>query len=160
MLYKSAFCFNATVNLKKYIWPRFVWLRACMGNNFIYFFNLWVGGKVHSKQATCQQREISCDLLRRMMPTFSLHMPVPRPSYTQARENLVRAIPSKLLCLLACGGRDCRYEGPECWKANQQAIRGLFSSWWGSAFGVATAVLLVYTIDIVFVRICKAESKQ
>ncbi|XP_075875282.1 protein tyrosine phosphatase domain-containing protein 1 isoform X2 [Nelusetta ayraudi] len=64
-----------------------------------------------------------------MMPTFSLHMPVPRPSYTQARENLVRAIPSKLLCLLACGGRDCRYEGPECWKANQQAIRGLFSSW-------------------------------
>uniref|UniRef100_H2U4R1 Protein tyrosine phosphatase domain-containing protein 1 n=1 Tax=Takifugu rubripes TaxID=31033 RepID=H2U4R1_TAKRU len=57
------------------------------------------------------------------------HIPVPRPSYTQARENLVKAIPPRILCLLACGGKDCRYEGPECWKANQQVIRGLFSSW-------------------------------
>ncbi|XP_054897633.1 protein tyrosine phosphatase domain-containing protein 1 [Poeciliopsis prolifica] len=64
-----------------------------------------------------------------MMPNLSLHVPVPRPSYSQARENLVRAIPPKLLCLLACGGKDCRYEGPECWKSNQQVIRGLFSSW-------------------------------
>ncbi|XP_070764247.1 protein tyrosine phosphatase domain-containing protein 1 [Enoplosus armatus] len=64
-----------------------------------------------------------------MMPTLTSHIPVPQPSYTQARENLVRAIPPKLLCLLACGGIDCRYEGPECWKLNQQVIRGLFSSW-------------------------------
>ncbi|XP_010728102.3 protein tyrosine phosphatase domain-containing protein 1 [Larimichthys crocea] len=64
-----------------------------------------------------------------MMPTLTSHLPVPRPSYTQARENLVKAIPPKLLCLLACGGIDCRYEGPECWKLNQQVIRGLFSSW-------------------------------
>ncbi|KAM9854363.1 protein tyrosine phosphatase domain-containing protein 1 [Aulostomus maculatus] len=64
-----------------------------------------------------------------MMPTLTPHIPIPRPAYSQARENLVRAIPPKLLCLLACGGIDCRYEGPECWKANQQVIRGLFSSW-------------------------------
>ncbi|XP_070828500.1 protein tyrosine phosphatase domain-containing protein 1 [Chaetodon trifascialis] len=64
-----------------------------------------------------------------MMPTLTSHLPVPRPSYTQARENLVKAIPPKLLCLLACGGKDCRYEGPECWQLNQQVIRGLFSSW-------------------------------
>ncbi|XP_062246225.1 protein tyrosine phosphatase domain-containing protein 1 isoform X1 [Platichthys flesus] len=64
-----------------------------------------------------------------MMPTLTPHIPVPRPSYSQARENLVRAIPPRLLCLLACGGKDCRYEGPECWKLNQQVIRGLFSSW-------------------------------
>ncbi|XP_068507098.1 protein tyrosine phosphatase domain-containing protein 1 isoform X2 [Syngnathus scovelli] len=57
------------------------------------------------------------------------HVPVPQPAYSQARENLVRVIPPKLLCLLACGGVDCRYEGPECWKANQQVIRGVFSSW-------------------------------
>ncbi|XP_068169798.1 protein tyrosine phosphatase domain-containing protein 1 isoform X2 [Antennarius striatus] len=67
--------------------------------------------------------------ITRMMSTFTSHIPVPRPSYTQARENLVKAIPPKLLCLLACGGKDCRYEGPECWKSNQQVIRGLFSSW-------------------------------
>lgn len=65
----------------------------------------------------------------RMMPTLTSHIPVPRPSYTQARENLVRAIPPKLLCLLACGGKDCRYEGPDCWELKQQVIRGLFSSW-------------------------------
>ncbi|KAG7217433.1 hypothetical protein INR49_021600 [Caranx melampygus] len=64
-----------------------------------------------------------------MMPSLTPHIPVPRPSYSQARENLVKAIPPRLLCLLACGGVDCRYEGPECWKLNQQVIRGLFSSW-------------------------------
>ncbi|XP_041650640.1 protein tyrosine phosphatase domain-containing protein 1 [Cheilinus undulatus] len=64
-----------------------------------------------------------------MKPTFAPHTPVPQPSYSQARENLVKAIPPKLLCLLACGGLDCRYEGPECWRLNQQAIRGVFSSW-------------------------------
>ncbi|XP_028267270.1 protein tyrosine phosphatase domain-containing protein 1 [Parambassis ranga] len=63
------------------------------------------------------------------MPTLMPHVPVPRPFYSQARENFVKAIPPKLLCLLACGGIDCRYEGPECWKLNQQVIRGLFSSW-------------------------------
>ncbi|KAJ3597102.1 hypothetical protein NHX12_003502 [Muraenolepis orangiensis] len=63
------------------------------------------------------------------MPNLTLPTPVPRPSYSQARENLVKAIPPRILCLLACGGVDCRYEGPACWRANQQAIRGLFSSW-------------------------------
>ncbi|XP_004070108.1 protein tyrosine phosphatase domain-containing protein 1-like [Oryzias latipes] len=63
------------------------------------------------------------------MPSLAPHISVPRPSYSQARENLVKAIPPKLLCLLACGGRDCRYEGPDCWKLNQQVIRGIFSSW-------------------------------
>ncbi|XP_034032556.1 protein tyrosine phosphatase domain-containing protein 1 isoform X2 [Thalassophryne amazonica] len=64
-----------------------------------------------------------------MMPHLTSPIRVPRPTYSQARENIVRAIPAKILCLLACGGVDCRYEGPECWRANQQAIRGLFSSW-------------------------------
>ncbi|GAA6228995.1 protein tyrosine phosphatase domain-containing protein 1-like isoform X7 [Lates japonicus] len=64
-----------------------------------------------------------------MMPTLTTHLPVPRPSYSQARENLVKAIPPRVLCLLACGGIDCRYEGPDCWKLNQQVIRGIFSSW-------------------------------
>lgn len=63
------------------------------------------------------------------MPSLTPHIPVPQPAYSQARENLVKAIPPKLLCLLACGGKDCRYEGPECWKLNQQVIQGTFSSW-------------------------------
>ncbi|XP_052386924.1 protein tyrosine phosphatase domain-containing protein 1-like [Carassius gibelio] len=56
-------------------------------------------------------------------------VPVPRPSYSQARESLVKAIPSKIICLFACGGRDCQYEGPACWSTSQQAIKGVFSSW-------------------------------
>ncbi|XP_056138481.1 protein tyrosine phosphatase domain-containing protein 1 [Lampris incognitus] len=63
------------------------------------------------------------------MPDMTLPVPVPRPNYSQARENLVKAIPPQILCLLTCGGVDCRYEGPACWGANQQAVRGLFSSW-------------------------------
>lgn len=93
---------------------------------------------------SCQWVQLGCSAVAqgnlggfswcRMMPTLTSHIPVPRPSYTQARENLVKAIPPKLLCLLACGGKDCRYEGPECWKLNQQVIRGLFSSWWDSVW--------------------------
>ncbi|KAF7224610.1 protein tyrosine phosphatase domain-containing protein 1-like [Nothobranchius furzeri] len=85
---------------------------------FLTFFLMFLTCCVTSKADTC-----------RMMSGLTPHLPVPRPSYSQARENLVRAIPPKLLCLLACGGKDCRYEGPECWKSNQQVIRGLFSSW-------------------------------
>ncbi|TSK38347.1 Protein tyrosine phosphatase domain-containing protein 1 [Bagarius yarrelli] len=60
---------------------------------------------------------------------MTLMIPVPKPSYSQARETLVKVIPPKVICLLACGGRDCRYETPVCWRPNQQAIKGLFSSW-------------------------------
>ncbi|XP_061085871.1 protein tyrosine phosphatase domain-containing protein 1 [Conger conger] len=60
---------------------------------------------------------------------MTLPVPVPRPSYSQARENLVKAIPPKIICLLACGGRDCRYECPGCWRPSQQAVRGVFSTW-------------------------------
>ncbi|KAL4659517.1 protein tyrosine phosphatase domain-containing protein 1-like [Arapaima gigas] len=60
---------------------------------------------------------------------MTLPVPVPRPSYSQAREHLVKAIPPKIICLLACGGRDCRYEDPSCWRPSQQAIKGIFSTW-------------------------------
>ncbi|XP_073709881.1 protein tyrosine phosphatase domain-containing protein 1 isoform X4 [Misgurnus anguillicaudatus] len=56
-------------------------------------------------------------------------VPVPRPSYSKARESLVKAVPPKIICILACGGRDCQYEGPGCWSLRQQAIKGVFSSW-------------------------------
>ncbi|XP_029992961.1 protein tyrosine phosphatase domain-containing protein 1 isoform X2 [Sphaeramia orbicularis] len=84
---------------------------------------------IHTSHLQCTSSDRPLGFTGRMMPTLAPHIPVPRPSYSQARENLVKAIPPRLLCLLACGGIDCRYEGPECWKANQQAIRGLFSSW-------------------------------
>ncbi|XP_041692533.1 protein tyrosine phosphatase domain-containing protein 1-like isoform X2 [Coregonus clupeaformis] len=39
------------------------------------------------------------------------------------------AIPSKIICLLASGGLDCRYEGPACWMPSQQTVQGLYSHW-------------------------------
>ncbi|XP_069485590.1 protein tyrosine phosphatase domain-containing protein 1-like isoform X2 [Ambystoma mexicanum] len=53
----------------------------------------------------------------------------PRPTYSQARENLIRAVPPELICSLTCRGRDCRYEGPAGWRPDQQAIKGIYSSW-------------------------------
>ncbi|KAE8616947.1 hypothetical protein XENTR_v10008932 [Xenopus tropicalis] len=53
----------------------------------------------------------------------------PGPSYSHTRERLVQAIPPRVICSLTCGGRECRYEGPEGWSEKQQAIRGLYSSW-------------------------------
>ncbi|XP_078512343.1 protein tyrosine phosphatase domain-containing protein 1-like [Lissotriton helveticus] len=53
----------------------------------------------------------------------------PRPTYSQARENLIRALPPHLICSLTCKGRDCRYEGPAGWRSDQQAIQGIYSSW-------------------------------
>ncbi|KAM8972160.1 protein tyrosine phosphatase domain-containing protein 1-like [Pelodytes ibericus] len=53
----------------------------------------------------------------------------PRPTYSHTRERLVRAVHPHLICSLTCGGRDCRYEGPEVWSLEQQAVKGLYSSW-------------------------------
>ncbi|XP_041110598.1 protein tyrosine phosphatase domain-containing protein 1-like [Polyodon spathula] len=58
-----------------------------------------------------------------------LWIPVPRPSYSQARENLVRSLPPNLICSLTCGGKLCRFEGPANWSLQQQAIRGIYSEW-------------------------------
>ncbi|KAJ8003106.1 hypothetical protein DPEC_G00165930 [Dallia pectoralis] len=56
-------------------------------------------------------------------------MPVPQPTYSQARENLVMAIPPKIICLLACGGRDCRYEGSAFWRPSVLIACYLVYSW-------------------------------
>ncbi|XP_015208626.2 protein tyrosine phosphatase domain-containing protein 1 [Lepisosteus oculatus] len=60
---------------------------------------------------------------------MALCIPGPRPSYSQARENLVKTMPPNLICALTCRGKDCRYEGPATWTLRQQAIRGVFSTW-------------------------------
>ncbi|XP_073475357.1 protein tyrosine phosphatase domain-containing protein 1-like [Aquarana catesbeiana] len=53
----------------------------------------------------------------------------PLPSYSNTRERIVKVVPHHLICSLTCGGRECRYEGPENWSIEQQAISGLYSSW-------------------------------
>ncbi|XP_055509250.1 protein tyrosine phosphatase domain-containing protein 1 [Leucoraja erinacea] len=60
---------------------------------------------------------------------MTLQIPIPRPTYSPARENLIKAVPPHLICSLVCGGKECRYEGPGDWTLQQQAIRGVFSAW-------------------------------
>ncbi|MEQ2185728.1 hypothetical protein GOODEAATRI_021242, partial [Goodea atripinnis] len=36
-----------------------------------------------------------------------------------------------VLCSMACGGKACKYENPSRWSDEEQAIKGLYSSWCG-----------------------------
>uniref|UniRef100_A0A673XIY6 Tyrosine specific protein phosphatases domain-containing protein n=1 Tax=Salmo trutta TaxID=8032 RepID=A0A673XIY6_SALTR len=51
------------------------------------------------------------------MPSIMPMVPVLRLAYSQ------------IICLLACGGLDCRYERPACWMPSQQTVQGLYSHW-------------------------------
>ncbi|XP_030623641.1 protein tyrosine phosphatase domain-containing protein 1 [Chanos chanos] len=54
---------------------------------------------------------------------------VPRAKYTVVGETLRHIIPSDLQCSIGCGGRACKYENPDYWSEDKQAIKGLYSSW-------------------------------
>ncbi|KAF7695807.1 hypothetical protein HF521_005901 [Silurus meridionalis] len=49
--------------------------------------------------------------------------------HTIIGETLCYIIPNHMLCSIGCGGRACKYEDPSRWSEDQQAIRGLYSSW-------------------------------
>ncbi|KAM6214490.1 protein tyrosine phosphatase domain-containing protein 1 [Rhynchocyon petersi] len=53
----------------------------------------------------------------------------PAPKYTKVGERLRHVIPGHMACSMACGGRSCKYENPTRWSEQQQAIKGVFSSW-------------------------------
>uniref|UniRef100_A0A8C5D4E1 Protein tyrosine phosphatase domain-containing protein 1 n=1 Tax=Gouania willdenowi TaxID=441366 RepID=A0A8C5D4E1_GOUWI len=49
--------------------------------------------------------------------------------YTLVGEAIRHVIPGHVQCSIACGGEDCKYDNPSYWRDDQQAIRGLYSSW-------------------------------
>ncbi|XP_076994765.1 protein tyrosine phosphatase domain-containing protein 1 isoform X2 [Tamandua tetradactyla] len=53
----------------------------------------------------------------------------PTPKYTKVGERLRHVIPGHMACSVACGGRACKYENPARWGEQEQAVRGLYSSW-------------------------------
>ncbi|KAK9406220.1 protein tyrosine phosphatase domain-containing protein 1 [Crotalus adamanteus] len=53
----------------------------------------------------------------------------PTAKYTKVGERLRHVIPSHMQCSMACGGRACKYENPARWSEQEQAIKGLYSSW-------------------------------
>ncbi|XP_058229844.1 protein tyrosine phosphatase domain-containing protein 1 isoform X1 [Hemibagrus wyckioides] len=54
---------------------------------------------------------------------------VPTAKYTKVGETLRHVIPGHMQCSMACGGRACKYENPLRWSDEEQAIKGLYSSW-------------------------------
>ncbi|XP_016069812.1 PREDICTED: protein tyrosine phosphatase domain-containing protein 1 isoform X2 [Miniopterus natalensis] len=53
----------------------------------------------------------------------------PTPKYTKVGERLRHVIPGHMACSMACGGRACKYENPARWSKQEQAIKGIYSSW-------------------------------
>ncbi|XP_064860830.1 protein tyrosine phosphatase domain-containing protein 1 isoform X1 [Oncorhynchus nerka] len=54
---------------------------------------------------------------------------VPTAKYTKVGETLRHVIPGHMQCSIACGGRACKYENPARWSDQEQAVKGLYSSW-------------------------------
>ncbi|AWP09925.1 putative protein tyrosine phosphatase domain-containing protein 1-like [Scophthalmus maximus] len=57
------------------------------------------------------------------------YLRAPRANYTIVGEALRYVVPAHMQCSLGCGGPDCKYDNPSHWSDDQQAIKGLYSSW-------------------------------
>lgn len=64
----------------------------------------------------------------------------PTPKYTKVGERLRHVIPGHMACSMACGGRACKYENPARWSEQEQAIKGVYSSWWVWLWGLHSCV--------------------
>uniref|UniRef100_A0A8C9BC80 Protein tyrosine phosphatase domain-containing protein 1 n=2 Tax=Phocoena sinus TaxID=42100 RepID=A0A8C9BC80_PHOSS len=53
----------------------------------------------------------------------------PTPKYTKVGERLRHVIPGHMACSMACGGKACKYENAARWSEQEQAIKGVYSSW-------------------------------
>ncbi|XP_054634995.1 protein tyrosine phosphatase domain-containing protein 1 isoform X1 [Dunckerocampus dactyliophorus] len=53
----------------------------------------------------------------------------PRANYTIIGEAIRYVIPPQMQCSIGCGGQNCKYDNPNYWREDQQAIKGLYSSW-------------------------------
>ncbi|XP_035995123.1 protein tyrosine phosphatase domain-containing protein 1 [Fundulus heteroclitus] len=57
------------------------------------------------------------------------YIKAPRAKYTIVGEAIRYIIPEHMQCSIGCGGEDCKYDNPNYWSEEQQAIKGLYSSW-------------------------------
>ncbi|XP_060266810.1 protein tyrosine phosphatase domain-containing protein 1 isoform X6 [Ovis aries] len=53
----------------------------------------------------------------------------PTPKYTKVGERLRHVIPGHVACSVACGGKACKYENAARWSEQEQAVKGVYSSW-------------------------------
>ncbi|VDM23707.1 unnamed protein product [Toxocara canis] len=52
-----------------------------------------------------------------------------KASYSTVRSGIIRLTPESIQCRLYCRGANCKYCSCKHWKASEQAIRGIYSSW-------------------------------
>ncbi|XP_008412303.1 protein tyrosine phosphatase domain-containing protein 1 [Poecilia reticulata] len=57
------------------------------------------------------------------------YIKAPKPKYTFLGEAIRGVFPPHMQCSLGCRGKDCKYDNPNHWSEDKQAIRGLYSSW-------------------------------
>ncbi|XP_072222625.1 protein tyrosine phosphatase domain-containing protein 1 [Leuresthes tenuis] len=57
------------------------------------------------------------------------YIKAPRAKYTIVGEAIRYVIPGHMQCSIGCGGETCKYDNPSYWSEDQQAIKGLYSSW-------------------------------
>ncbi|XP_035766025.1 protein tyrosine phosphatase domain-containing protein 1 [Neolamprologus brichardi] len=57
------------------------------------------------------------------------YIKAPRSKYTMVGEAIRYVVPGHMQCSIGCGGQACKYDNPSYWSDDQQAIRGLYSSW-------------------------------
>ncbi|XP_062248375.1 protein tyrosine phosphatase domain-containing protein 1 [Platichthys flesus] len=57
------------------------------------------------------------------------YLRAPRANYTIVGEAIRFVIPAPMQCSIGCGGHACKYDNPSHWSDDQQAIKGLYSSW-------------------------------
>ncbi|KAM3616952.1 uncharacterized protein V6R79_000273 [Siganus canaliculatus] len=57
------------------------------------------------------------------------YITAPRAKYTIVGEAIRYVIPGHMQCSIGCGGQSCKYDNPSYWKDDEQAIKGLYSSW-------------------------------
>ncbi|XP_053576675.1 protein tyrosine phosphatase domain-containing protein 1 [Bombina bombina] len=77
------------------------------------------------------QNESSPFITNSSLPTAMStgHSRRPTSKYTKVGERLRHVIPGHMQCSMTCGGRACKYENPTRWSDEDQAIKGLYSSW-------------------------------
>uniref|UniRef100_UPI0037E9A9BE protein tyrosine phosphatase domain-containing protein 1 n=1 Tax=Semicossyphus pulcher TaxID=241346 RepID=UPI0037E9A9BE len=61
--------------------------------------------------------------------TLMEYIRAPRAKYTLVGEAIRYVIPAHMQCSIGCGGLLCKYDNPSYWRDDQQAIKGLYSSW-------------------------------
>lgn len=69
-------------------------------------------------------------LVTSLVSCLAVRMTMATAKCTVVGETLRYVIPTHMHCSIGCRGRACKYEDASRWSEDQQAIRGLYSSWY------------------------------